>query len=63
MLSKVMFYTAGKKFILNVFSFTSLTSLTADEMDISQSHDKVVMILVIFFPTEEKHLSLSAQGL
>jgi len=55
-----MFYTAGKLFILYIFSFVGLTSLTADEMDLSVNHDKVVMILVRFFPIEEKHLSLSA---
>lgn len=46
-----------------MFSFSSLTSLAADEMDLSLSHNKVLKISVILFPTEEKHLSLSAKGL
>lgn len=63
MLSKGVFYTAGEKFLLYIFSFISLTSLAADEMDLSLNHDKVVVISVILFPTEEKHLLLPAQGL
>ena len=59
-LSKVMFYTAGEKLLSDIFSFTSLTLLAADKVDLSPSHRKLIMIPVIFFLTEEKHLS--AQG-
>lgn len=62
-LSKVMFYTAREKFLLHIFSFISLTLLAADEMDLSLSYNKVILISVTFFSTEEKCLLLSAQGL